>query len=53
MTKQVSCEGPKGPTSLHHDIEKVKGPGAFMRPDDELKAAVMPADVKKYMGWKS
>ena len=51
MNGQVSCEGPQGPTSLFHDINKVKGPGAFMRPDDELKATVAPEDVKKHMGY--
>jgi hypothetical protein len=51
MNGQVSCEGPQGPTTLSHDAENVKGPGAFMRPLDELKGTVVPADVKEHMGY--
>jgi NADH dehydrogenase (ubiquinone) flavoprotein 2 len=44
MNGQVSCEGPKGKTSL---TEKPTGPGFMMRTD--LKPTVDPASVKAHM----
>jgi len=51
MNGQVSCEGPEGPGSLASDATQEKGPGKFMRPEEELKPLVEPVDVKKHMGY--
>jgi len=48
MNGQVSCEGPKGKTSL---FEPSPGPGTHFR-KDELIAKVDPAQVAKDMGYK-
>jgi len=51
MNGQVSCEGPLGPTTLSADADKLKAPGAFLRPKEDLDPVVDPADVKKHMGY--
>lgn len=47
MNGQVSCEGPKGKTSL---LTPAPGPGAFFR-TDTLDAKINPAQVKADMGY--
>lgn len=47
MNGQVSCEGPKGKTSL---LTPAPGPGAFFR-TDKLDPKVNPAQVKADMGY--
>ncbi len=51
MNGQLSCEGPQGPTTLSTDAEVEKKPGAFMRPEEELKPQMNPADLKKHFGY--
>lgn len=47
MNGQLSCEGPMGKSTLLWD--EPNGPGANMRPDEELTPKVDPKTIKEEM----